>query len=64
MAYLLSQAGYEQICVVRGTVVWTGWGDRLGELQLWCRKMDSEYRIYVRKAGYGREVCGLLVSLV
>ena len=63
MAYLLSQAGYEQICVVRGTVVLTGWGDGLGELQLWCREVDNEYRIYVRKAGYGREVCELLVSL-
>ena len=50
MASLLSQLGYTQICVARGTVSWESEdNDEVGELQLWYHERDNDYCINARK---------------
>ena len=58
----LSQWGFTQICVARGTVSW--WSkdnDAAGELQLWYHERDNEYRLYASKKAKGdRLVCKVI----
>ena len=44
----LSQWGFTQICVARGTVSCGSGDDTAGELRLWYRERDNEYCIYAR----------------
>ena len=54
MASLLSQWGFTQICVARGTVSWGSKdNDKAGELQLWYDEMDNDYCINARKTARG-----------
>ena len=47
---LLSQLGFTQICVARGSVSWGSEdNDEAGELQLWCRESDNNYCLYASK---------------
>ena len=56
---LLSQLGFTQICVARGSVSWGSEdNDEAGELQLWYRERYNDYCLYPKKtAGYGYVVC-------
>ena len=62
MASLLSQLGFTQICVARGTVSWgMGHNDPAGELQLWYRESDNNYFINARKTARGDKlVCKVI----
>ena len=64
MAYWLidlNQCGYTQICVARGSVSWRSKDDKAGELQLWYRRRDKDYRLHVRTtAGGGMLVCKVI----
>ena len=55
--------GNTQICVVRGTVSWTGVGYGAGDLQVWYHESTREYYFYATKTSgdYGA-VCELLGS--
>ena len=57
-----SQAGFTQICVVRGTVAWPGLSEGAGQLQLWGCEMRNEYLIRaIQTAGSDMLVCELLI---
>ena len=62
MGSLLSQLGFTQICVARGTVSWGSEdNDEAGELQLRYREWDNNYYIEARKtAGGGVRVCKVI----
>ena len=54
MASLLSELGFTQICVARGTVSWESEdNDEAGELQLRYRERDNNYYIEARKTAGG-----------
>ena len=56
----LSQFGYTQICVARGTVSRGSKDDAAGELQLWYYEVINRYCIYAgNTAGIGMAVCKL-----
>ena len=58
----LSQCGFTQICVARGSVSWgTKDNDAAGELQLWCHERDNNYGLYASKtAGDDMMVCKVI----
>ena len=58
----LSQLGYTQICVARGTVSWgSGDNDEAGELQLWYRERDNDYCINTGETARGdKMVCKVI----
>ena len=58
----LSQWGYTQICVARGTVSWGSKGnDEAGELQLWYDERVNDYCINARKTARGdKMVCKVI----
>ena len=65
MAYWLSwlsQSGYTQICVARGSVSWGSKDkDEARELQLWYREWDNNYCLYaIKTARDGRLVCKVI----
>ena len=54
----LSQCGYTQICVARGTVSWGSKVGAAGELRLWYDERENEYCLYASKtAGDDMAVC-------
>ena len=70
MAFVLSRAGFTQICMARGTVAKTGVGDARtgvgdaeGELQLWYREGSNEYRI-IKASKTARGAHGVVVCKV
>ena len=62
MGSSLSQLGFTQICVARGTVSWGSEdNDEAGELQLWYREWDNGYCIDARKTARGdKMVCKVI----
>ena len=59
---VLSQSGFTQICVARGSVSW-GSKDNgaAGELQLWYHERDNDYRLCASKtAGGDVTVCKVI----
>ena len=65
MAYLLSllsQLGFTQICVARGSVSWGSEDNAAaGELKLWYREEDNNYSLYASKrAGVDILVCKVI----
>ena len=62
MAALFSRLGYTQICVARGSVSWGSEdNDAAGELQLWYRERDNNYRLRASKtAGDVIVVCKVI----
>ena len=58
----LSLSGYTQICVAHGKVSWGRKDDdAAGELQLWCKERDNDYRLYASNtAGVDLAVCKVI----
>ena len=57
----LSEFGFTQICVARGTVSWGSEDNAAGELQLWYRECDNNYCLRPSKtAGDDRAVCKVI----
>ena len=57
----LSQLGWTQICVVRGTLLWGSEDDAAGELQLWYNESTNKYCLYTSNtAGDGMVVCKVI----
>ena len=62
MVSLLSEWGYTQICVARGTVfLGSKDNDAAGDLQLWYRERDNYCCLYAGKtAGNDKAVCKVI----
>ena len=62
----LSQLGFTQSCVARGTVSWGSKdNDAAGELQLWCHERDNNYCLYaINTAGHDMPVCKVIDVLL
>ena len=58
----LSQLGFTQICVARGSVSWgSEYNDAAGELQLWYHERVNHYRLYASNtAGVDTAVCKVI----
>ena len=58
----LSQWGFRQICVARGSVSWGSKdNDEARQLQLWYREWDNNYYLYASKtAGDDMAVCKVI----
>ena len=55
---LLSRKGYTEICVTRGSVSRRSRdNDEAGELQLWYRERDNNYRLYASNTAGDEMVC-------
>ena len=57
----LSQSGYTQICVARGSVSWgSNDNDEAGELQLWNRERDNDFFLYACNTAGDDLVCKVI----
>ena len=62
---LLSQSGFTQICVARGSVSWGSKdNDEAGELQLWCHERDNSYWLYASNTARDDMVCKVIDVLL
>ena len=58
---VISQWGFTQICVTRGSVSWGSEdNDAAGELQLWHRERDNDYYLYVSNTAGDEMVCTVI----